>query len=479
MALRNPNCESTKTLDLQGFVQLRFVAKVATEVRAEEEETLRRMPATPSANKKDAFTLLAFTPRQVLLLTNQTMKQSSSNFKLLLHHSIARYLERSSFSKTLKKFRKEAQIEKDNVEDMSIDLEEMCLKYLEIRLKDTALPVKWCISELCISGTITMLFSARVMFWVCKCLSSMRDKDAKSNIQDQKDQAVNGTQSGNKEGKSKDKKKKKNKLDSESLASLEDNQVELQTKVTEQKGKDEISADDKIVDGAEAEKKSKDKKKKKKKENSQADAVEETGGCNGTVSKKDNSKASNREVMDEEKKDTKKRKRPTSEENGQQVADKKAAEEPKRRKVENLDESKGGEKLAETSVDLGNDSNSSQENVANGHTNGQLESAGGKSSAQKSQKKQQMESAETSAKKAFQRVQVDKVQFADERLQDNSYWAKSGAEVGYGAKAEEILGQVRGRDFRHEKTKKKRGSYRGGQIDLQSHSVKFNYSDEE
>lgn len=35
------------------------------------------------------------------------------------------------------------------------------------------------------------------------------------------------------------------------------------------------------------------------------------------------------------------------------------------------------------------------------------------------------------------------------------------------------------RDFRHEKTKKKRGTYRGGQIDLQSHSIKFNYSDEE
>nr|GFC10837.1 nucleolar and coiled-body phosphoprotein 1 isoform X2 [Tanacetum cinerariifolium] len=55
----------------------------------------------------------------------------------------------------------------------------------------------------------------------------------------------------------------------------------------------------------------------------------------------------------------------------------------------------------------------------------------------------------------------------------------SGADVGYGAKAEEVLGQVRGRDFRHEKTKKKRGSYRGGQIDLQSHSIKFDYSDEE
>ncbi|KAK9106787.1 hypothetical protein Syun_022798 [Stephania yunnanensis] len=36
-----------------------------------------------------------------------------------------------------------------------------------------------------------------------------------------------------------------------------------------------------------------------------------------------------------------------------------------------------------------------------------------------------------------------------------------------------------GRDFRHEKTKKKRGSYRGGQIDQQSHSIKFQYSDDE
>ncbi|KAK3025712.1 hypothetical protein RJ639_040925 [Escallonia herrerae] len=80
---------------------------------------------------------------------------------------------------------------------------------------------------------------------------------------------------------------------------------------------------------------------------------------------------------------------------------------------------------------------------------------------------------------AFQRVKVDEVEFADQKLQDNSYWAKDGAEVGYGAKAQEVLGQVKGRDFRHEKTKKKRGSYRGGQIDLQSHSIKFNYSDED
>ncbi|KAG9439416.1 hypothetical protein H6P81_019581 [Aristolochia fimbriata] len=89
------------------------------------------------------------------------------------------------------------------------------------------------------------------------------------------------------------------------------------------------------------------------------------------------------------------------------------------------------------------------------------------------------DSAEPRTAKAFQRVKIDEVEFVDERLQDNSYWAKGGADAGYGAKAQEVLGQVRGRDFRHEKTKKKRGSYRGGQIDLQSHSIKFNYSDDE
>ncbi|KAM0937265.1 putative transcription factor interactor and regulator LisH family [Dioscorea sansibarensis] len=96
-----------------------------------------------------------------------------------------------------------------------------------------------------------------------------------------------------------------------------------------------------------------------------------------------------------------------------------------------------------------------------------------------SAKSRKKEKHSVEPKTAFQRVKVDEVKFVDERLQDNSYWAKDGADIGYGAKAQEVLGQVRGRDFRHEKTKKKRGTYRGGQIDLQSHSVKFNYSDDE
>lgn len=80
---------------------------------------------------------------------------------------------------------------------------------------------------------------------------------------------------------------------------------------------------------------------------------------------------------------------------------------------------------------------------------------------------------------AFKRVEVEKVTFSDPRLSDNSYWAKDGADEGYGAKAQEVLGLVRGRDFRHEKTKKKRGSYRGGIIGLESHSIKFDNSDED
>jgi hypothetical protein len=44
---------------------------------------------------------------------------------------------------------------------------------------------------------------------------------------------------------------------------------------------------------------------------------------------------------------------------------------------------------------------------------------------------------------------------------------------GYGAKASAVLMTVRGKDFRHEKTKKKRGSYRGGEITLASNSFKY------
>ena len=51
--------------------------------------------------------------------------------------------------------------------------------------------------------------------------------------------------------------------------------------------------------------------------------------------------------------------------------------------------------------------------------------------------------------------------------------AKAFGEDGYGAKASAVLMTVRGKDFRHEKTKKKRGSYRGGEISMASKSFKY------
>ena len=42
-----------------------------------------------------------------------------------------------------------------------------------------------------------------------------------------------------------------------------------------------------------------------------------------------------------------------------------------------------------------------------------------------------------------------------------------------------MLSKVRGKDFRHEKTKKKRGSYRGGAIELGAvNSIKLGSEDE-
>ncbi|ORZ03004.1 SRP40, C-terminal domain-domain-containing protein, partial [Syncephalastrum racemosum] len=74
----------------------------------------------------------------------------------------------------------------------------------------------------------------------------------------------------------------------------------------------------------------------------------------------------------------------------------------------------------------------------------------------------------------FRRVKEEEVEFADDRLRDNTYIAKGGSdETSYGYKAHVDLIKTRGDKFRAEKNKKKRGAYRGGQISLESHSIKF------
>jgi len=84
-----------------------------------------------------------------------------------------------------------------------------------------------------------------------------------------------------------------------------------------------------------------------------------------------------------------------------------------------------------------------------------------------------------SAKKntPFKRVTEEDAVYLTDRFADNTFESKKGD--AFGAKANEILSQVRGKGFRTEKGKKKK-SYRAGagtRIDLGVNSVKFVYDD--
>jgi len=77
------------------------------------------------------------------------------------------------------------------------------------------------------------------------------------------------------------------------------------------------------------------------------------------------------------------------------------------------------------------------------------------------------------AGESFKRVDAEVWnQHVKTELADNSY-VKTFGEDGFGAKANKVLSTVRGKDFRHEKTKRKRGTYRGGAITLASNSFKY------
>lgn len=73
----------------------------------------------------------------------------------------------------------------------------------------------------------------------------------------------------------------------------------------------------------------------------------------------------------------------------------------------------------------------------------------------------------------FSRIKVGEIKFADERLKDNTFESRMATSTDYGAKANADLVVTRGASFRREKNKKKRGSYRGGEITMESHSIKF------
>ncbi|KAF9261427.1 hypothetical protein L218DRAFT_1001704 [Marasmius fiardii PR-910] len=71
----------------------------------------------------------------------------------------------------------------------------------------------------------------------------------------------------------------------------------------------------------------------------------------------------------------------------------------------------------------------------------------------------------------FQRVDPKKVM--SHYVLDNRYQNKAAPKNDYGAKAHADLIVTRGAGFRKEKNKKKRGSYKGGEITMESHSFKF------
>jgi len=77
----------------------------------------------------------------------------------------------------------------------------------------------------------------------------------------------------------------------------------------------------------------------------------------------------------------------------------------------------------------------------------------------------------------FRRVKEEEAEFIDPRLKNNDFTTKNGDD--WGKKAWNELKVVKGRDFRHQKTKRKKGYRPGGQLDLGVNSVKFQYSDEE
>lgn len=74
-----------------------------------------------------------------------------------------------------------------------------------------------------------------------------------------------------------------------------------------------------------------------------------------------------------------------------------------------------------------------------------------------------VEQQEAPAHRGFRRVKSEEW-IGKKGSMKNSYEATFG-NSGWGAKAQQVLGATRGKGFRHEKTKKKRGNYMGGKID--------------
>lgn len=305
--------------------------------------------------------------------------------------------------------------------------------------------------------------------------------DAKLDTSKEKELLSNGTKKDENDHSSEEaivKKKKKKGGDSENISAVAED-IEVKTKKKMKKASDS-------VEEIEKDKKKKSKHKSELPENN-IDSTEEVKPKDKKKKSEKSAKTDGEAVVEGELKDKKKKKKQNLD-SSIEKAEKPLEGETVLAKDEKKEEESASGILSNGVAEVAN-TEGVKEEAKESKKRKRLDSdekddstpltKGGESTGNKSRRKDTDGSAEPKSVTAFQRVKIEEVKFADERLQDNSYWAKDGADVGYGAKAQEVLGQVKGRDFRHEKTKKKRGSYRGGQIDLHSHSVKFNYEDED
>ncbi|XP_050216697.1 suppressor protein SRP40 isoform X2 [Mercurialis annua] len=369
--------------------------------------------------------ILAFTPRQVLLLLSKQQPSSMDKLSLkpekrtLLLHSIAQFLKQSGFSKTLQKFLSEAVIKKDELTGLSHDLEEIFCKFLDNLSGDN-------VYENSKSQKAEELRTDVIA-------KGDKEGDFASNVGDGKKKKKTDKSGGGEEKiqvedvvaldvKAKEKKKSKKKQSSLDTEAVVDNDGAPEESVPEAN-----------------EEKSKDKKKEKKKKNKpSSDPILDDEKLNKIDSEKSAFKTLEKDVTEKKDKSSKKRKRVASEEDGLEPAGEKPVEvsenvktdESKRQKTELNSSPKTEEKPFTKEL--------------NEQPNWSLKENGEKSSMKKT-KKYENGSAEPKSVEHFQRIKVDEVVFSNEKLKDNSYWAKDGAETGYGAKAQEILGQVRGR----------------------------------
>ncbi|KAL8223056.1 hypothetical protein R6Q57_020455 [Mikania cordata] len=431
-----------------------------------------------NTNSNPSFTsLLAFKPRQVLLAHRNPTKTMNvcdsastdeNNTKITkgnLHKVLLDYFHRNGFSKTLKRFKSEAQIQTDVWKTSLPYLEDMFCKYNPCDADSN----KSTSNE---PGNVEAMEKEKA----CTTNEETTTKKKKKKVIVEIDDNAHKKQSEVAD--------KKLKESTKSLGHIfKDIIVELETQPKKKKTKhDLVSSTDDAINGLKVDdlaKKIKDKKKKNiEKVKSELPTTNGNDLVTDVAQKKEKKKKKNMstdenevsqlDMTKKEKKSSKKRKRSFSDENKNEnvYIEMTTSEESKCQKTRTFKE----EKSIREGINAQETSNKQFDEV----TNGKLEK-----DRVKSKKKQLCVTMEPKTINAFQRVKVDEVEFAHDKLQDDSYWAKDGAEIGYGAKAQEVLGQVRGRDFRHEKTKKKRGSYRGGLIDQQSHSIKFTYNSDE